>query len=448
MYLSHYNLQQKPFQISTDPEFLWMGEKHKEALAILKYGILDNRGFILLTGDVGTGKTTLIYALVNSLGDNTVVAMIPDPNLELFDFLKYIADSLNMDQRFKSKGEFLIKFRKFLIDNFNNGRKVLLILDEAQRLNHELLDEVRVLSNIEAQNTKLLNIFFVGQDEFNDILLENKNRALRQRITINYTIDPLTKSETDAYVRYRLKTAGSQETLFDIDALREIHLFSKGYPRLVNIICDHALLTGYVRGIRQITSDIVAECALELKIQPSQNKEAQSEVNENQHSMVGHSTGKAVLQPGVSFHTMEPGGNPSLEMNFAYNGIMAQLIDLVKNLSEDRQKKILKILKKWASVDKRAFKRKPCLVPIDYSSADRAFRDFVQNLSVGGVFIETRESFSDGQTVTLTLNIPNSHNHFKMSGEIVRAEPLGIAVKFHKVTRYQAEMVKFIVDKL
>ncbi|MBW1867104.1 MAG: AAA family ATPase [Deltaproteobacteria bacterium] len=203
MYLSHYSLNRKPFQISTDPEFLWMGEKYKEALAVLKYGILDNRGFLLLTGDVGTGKTTLVHGLVNSLRANTLVAMVPDPDLELFDFLQYIAVSLDMNQSFKSKGEFLIKFRKFLIDNYKNDRKVLLVIDEAQRLNHEQLDEIRVLSNIEAQNTKLLNIFFVGQDEFNDILLENKNRALRQRITINYNIDPLTKSESAAYVRYR-----------------------------------------------------------------------------------------------------------------------------------------------------------------------------------------------------------------------------------------------------
>ena len=448
MYLSHNNLKRKPFQISTDPEFLWMGEKHKEALAILKYGILDNRGFLLLTGDVGTGKTTLIHALVNSLGENTLVAMLPDPDLELFDFLRYIANSLNMDQSFQSKGEFLIKFRRFLIDKYKNGKKVLLIIDEAQRLNHEQLDEIRVLSNIEAQNTKLLNIFFVGQDEFNDILLENKNRALRQRITINYNIDPLTNSETEAYVRYRLKTAGSRESFFDIDAFHEIHLFSKGYPRLVNIICDHAMLTGYVRGIRQITSDIIEECALELQIQPSQNQKAQSEVKEKQSPKVGHSMGTAVLQPDFSEQAMEPAINASLTLNSDHSGTMGQLLALIENLSEDKQTELLSILKKWESEDKREFKRKSCLVPIDYSSSDRAFRDFVQNLSIGGVFIETRESFSVGQAITLLLNMPDSQDHFKVSGEIVRAEPLGIAVKFKKVTRYQAEMVKFITDRL
>ena len=449
MYLSHYNLKRKPFQISTDPEFLWMGEKHKEALAVLKYGILDNRGFLLLTGDVGTGKTTLVHALINSLGKNTLAAMIPDPDLELFDFLKYIAVSFKMDQSFRSKGEFLIEFRKFLIEMHSNGRKVLLIIDEAQRLDHEQLDEVRVLSNIEAQNTKLLNIFFVGQDEFNDILLENKNRALRQRITINYNIDPLTESEAGAYVRYRMKTAGSRESVFDAGSLREIHLFSKGYPRLINIICDHALLTGYVRGIRQITSDIVAECALELKIQPSQGEQEKPAVKENQASGVEHGDNSpALLQPDSPGRIMETENGSGPEMKSGHGGTIGQLLDLIKNLSEDKQKRLLSILKKWESEEKREFKRKSCLVPIDYSSADRAFRDFIQNLSVGGVFIETRESFSVGQTVTLTLNMPDSQDHFKVSGEIVRAEPLGIAVKFKKVTRYQAEMVKFITDRL
>ena len=448
MYLSHFQLKRKPFQISTDPEFLWMGEKHKEALAILKYGILDNRGFLLLTGDVGTGKTTLIHALMNSFGENTRVAMVPDPDLELFDFLKYIAVSLNMDPHFKSKGEFLIKFRKFLIDNHKNGTKVLLIIDEAQRLNHEQLDEIRVLSNIETQDTKLLNIFFVGQDDFNDILLENKNRALRQRITINYNVNPLSESETGAYVRYRLKTAGSQSPVFDVDSFHEIHLFSKGYPRLINIICDHALLTGYVKGVRQITSDIISECALELKIQPSKAKKAQLEVNENSAPAFENTDSLVVPQPHFSVQTVASESNAGLEMNSNHNRIVGQLIDLIRNLSEDKQKKLLAILKNWVSEEKRAFKRKSCLTPIDYSSADRVFRDFVQNLSLGGIFIETRESFSDGEIVTLTMNIPNSQHQFKISGEIVRAEPLGIAVKFKKVTRYQAEIVKFIVDKL
>lgn len=266
MYLSFYKLKAKPFQISADPEFLWLGEKHKEAFATLKYGIMDSKGFLLLTGDVGTGKTTLINALVSSLGDNITVATIPDPDLEKLDFFNFIANAFKIKKNFDSKGSFLVYFDRFLHTAFKKNKKVLLIIDEAQRLNHKLLEEIRLLSNIERQDTKLINIFFVGQNEFNDILLENRNRALRQRITLNYNIDPLTESETEEYIRHRLKVAGSERKIFSSDAMREIFYFSKGYPRLINILCDHALLTGYVVEKNKIKSAIIKECAKELRI--------------------------------------------------------------------------------------------------------------------------------------------------------------------------------------
>lgn len=267
MYLSFYNLKGKPFQISTDPRFLWLGEKHKEALATLRYGILDNKGFLLLTGDVGTGKTTLINALLNLIGDETVVATVPDPNLEKLDFFNYIAHAFNLDREFTSKGSFLVHFSQFLHDTYHQGKKTLLIIDEAQRIPQELLEEIRLLSNFERHDTKLLNIFFVGQNEFNTILLMEENRAVRQRITVNYNIEPLTKAETKEYIRHRLKTAGSTKQLFDDKALQEIYVFSQGYPRLINIICDRALLTGYVEEAKTISAKIVKECASELQIQ-------------------------------------------------------------------------------------------------------------------------------------------------------------------------------------
>ena len=151
----------KPFQISSDPKYLWLGEKHQEALAVLKYGIMDNRGFLLLTGDVGTGKTTLINALINSLGDNIISAIIPDPGLELIDFLNYIANAFKLNKTCLSKGEFLAEFQTFLHNSHCDNKKVLLIIDEAQRLNPEILEEIRLLSNIEREDEKLLNIFFV-----------------------------------------------------------------------------------------------------------------------------------------------------------------------------------------------------------------------------------------------------------------------------------------------
>ncbi|BBO77679.1 hypothetical protein DSCW_50960 [Desulfosarcina widdelii] len=266
MYLDFYQLQLKPFQISTDPRFLWLGEKHEEALAVLKYAIRDNSGFLLLTGDVGTGKTTLLNALIHDLDDDVRVALVTDPGLAKLDFFNYVADAFNLDRTFRSKGQFLIFMKKYLLELQNYNKQALLIIDESQNLTQSMLEEVRLLSNIETATTKLINIFFVGQIEFNDIILRPRNRAIRQRITVSYDISKLNESEIGDYIRYRLKVAGSREPIFTPDAMNEIYQFSKGYPRLINIICNQALLTGYVREKRQIGSAIVAECATELKI--------------------------------------------------------------------------------------------------------------------------------------------------------------------------------------
>ncbi|MEJ2220876.1 MAG: AAA family ATPase [Desulfobacterales bacterium] len=155
MYQSFYNLKVKPFQITTDPKFLWLGEKHKEALATLKYGILENKGFLLLTGDVGTGKTVLIHGLMKIIDVSAIVATIPDPGLSSIDFFNFLSEEFKMNRRFDSKGAFLIHLKHFLHKASATDKKVLLIVDEAQRLNHELLEQIRLLSNIELDNRKL-----------------------------------------------------------------------------------------------------------------------------------------------------------------------------------------------------------------------------------------------------------------------------------------------------
>lgn len=272
MYLSHYDFTEKPFQITTDPKFIWLGEKHLEALSTLKYGITENKGFLLLTGDVGTGKTILINCLVTKLDIEATIATIPDPDLEILDFFNSLADSFKMNKKFESKGDFLVHLKAFLLKAHTENKNVLLIIDEAQRLNHKLLEEIRLLSNIELYNKKLINIFFVGQNEFNDILMQEQNRAVRQRIALRYNIDPLTKSETGAFIKHRLEVAGAKGNVFSAGAIHEIHLFSSGYPRLINVICDHALLTGYTKGIKKVHSKIIRECAQELKIPGKESK--------------------------------------------------------------------------------------------------------------------------------------------------------------------------------
>ncbi len=266
MYTSFYKLHSKPFQISSDPEFLWFGEKHKEALATLRYGILDNKGFLLLTGDVGTGKTSLINALLQNLGKDIVSVSVPDPSLEKMDFFNYIAGAFDFGKEFSTKGTFLAHFRQFLLETNENQKKVLLIIDEAQLLTQEMLEEIRLLSNIEKTDSKLINIFFVGQNEFNEILNKTQNRAVRQRLTLNYNLDPLTPDETGEYIQHRLKVAGTTDPIFDPSAVQEVFMYSGGFPRRINIICDHCLLSGFVRDEKTINAQIVRECAKELKI--------------------------------------------------------------------------------------------------------------------------------------------------------------------------------------
>jgi len=297
MYLSFYRLKHKPFQINTDPKFLWMGEKHEEALATLKYGVLDNKGFLLLTGDVGTGKTTLIHALLNSLDSETYVAFVRDPALEPLDFFQYVAYAFGMkSDTISSKGGFLIQFERFLLEAYDKRRKVVLIIDEAQRISQNLLEEVRLLSNLERQESKLLNIFFIGQNEFNDILRKPENRAIRQRITVHYNIQPLTRDEIARYINHRLEVASAGQSkdffaplqkskngalvrqsfriplpksptqIFSADAVDEVFAFSGGYPRPINIICDRAMLTSFVEGAKVVLGRHVKECVKEMEI--------------------------------------------------------------------------------------------------------------------------------------------------------------------------------------
>ena len=266
MYLDHFGLNAKPFQITTDPKFLWLGEKHKEALATLRYGIEDNRGFLLLTGEVGTGKTILINRLISLLNIDTVVATLPDPDLDNMDFYNLLADGFNMSRSFVSKGAFLLQLRDFLHQSYADKKQVLLIIDESQRLNHRLMEDIRVLSNIELHDRKLINIFFVGQQEFNNILMTPQNRALAQRITVRYHIEALDQKETGDYILHRLKVAGCKTQIFKKHAIDEVFRFSGGIPRLINIVCDHAMLTAYGKNLKQIDAGIVDECAEELRI--------------------------------------------------------------------------------------------------------------------------------------------------------------------------------------
>lgn len=266
MYLSHFNLQEKPFKVSTDPRFLWLGKKQKEALESVRYGILYGDGYVVLTGDVGTGKTTLAIALVNELSDQLVVARIPYPDVDILDFLKLISTAYGIDSDFSSKASFRDRFESFLRGCLSTGKKAVLVVDEAQKLGQEHLGELMQLSSFEEKGVGLLNIVFVGQNEFNDILLKESNRASRQRTAINYHLTPLTRTETEEYIDHRLKVANGQKEIFTSEAIDEVFLQSRGIPRLINIVCDLALLMTYLEGERCVRPDAVKQGMERLRL--------------------------------------------------------------------------------------------------------------------------------------------------------------------------------------
>ena len=210
---------------------------------------------------MGTGKTTLINALLESIEEDTLVANITDPALNLIEFFNFVALSFNIPKKFDSKIDFIVYFSQFLKKVYSENRSVLLIIDEVHSLSKEVLEHIRLLSNIELPEEKLINIFFVGQNEIQQTLALPECRALRQRISLVYQIEPLSENETLAYIKHRLKVAGTEKSIFTQNAVREIYHFSKGYPRLINTICDHALLTGYARSFKKITPDFITECA-------------------------------------------------------------------------------------------------------------------------------------------------------------------------------------------
>jgi general secretion pathway protein A len=332
MYLRYYKLQYMPFQISPDPRFLWLGEKHKEALAVLKYGVLNNQGFVLLTGDVGTGKTTLINALVRDLGANTFLINIEDPRLDKLDFFKLVAHSLGLEFRLRTKFDFLVSFKDFLNRAHESKKNVLMIVDEAQKLSLDSLEEIRLLSNIERQDTKLLNVFFIGQDEFNDTLMRPECRALRQRITIVHHIESLNEKEMVQYVKYRLNVAGTQREIFTNKAFKAIFAFSKGYPRLINIICDRALLTGYSENLQTIGYKIIRECTRDLSLPGEMKQKTSRETAKRARSSLGAMTKAAILVGLVLFLALSGyvtgsifSGNPGFSLRKYYTTLFGAI---------------------------------------------------------------------------------------------------------------------------
>jgi general secretion pathway protein A len=266
MYTKYYGLREKPFEISPDPKFLYLSENHKEALAHLIYAVTEGRGFTVITGEVGTGKTTLAQTLLSRLDGSVQTAYLFNPTLKTDDFIQYILKDLGVQLYGRTKGDYLHKLHQYLLNAYQLNVKVILIIDEAQTLNPRLLEEVRLLTNLETSKKKLLQVILLGQPEFNRILDDPRFRQLNQRVSLRYHIQPLNKKETEEYIENRLIRAGaSNPHFFSPRALKTIYRYSKGIPRLINTLCDHALLIGYANDQKEIGPSVIREAKRDLK---------------------------------------------------------------------------------------------------------------------------------------------------------------------------------------
>jgi general secretion pathway protein A len=267
MYLSFFGLAEKPFAITPDPRYLYLSERHAEALAHLLYGINESGGFIQLTGEVGTGKTTVVRTLLSRVPHHADVAVILNPRVTPVEFLLTICEELGLaiaDADRDSVKQMVDALNRRLLSAHAEGRRIIVLVDEAQNLSIEVLEQVRLLTNLETPTQKLLQIILIGQPELRELLDRTDLRQLAQRITGRYHLQPLSREETKGYVRHRLRVAGATEEIFTPGALVELHRLSLGVPRVINVACDRALLGAYTQETKRITASLVRQAAGEV----------------------------------------------------------------------------------------------------------------------------------------------------------------------------------------
>jgi general secretion pathway protein A len=269
MYKRFYNLQRNPFEITPDPSFLFPTTRHNEALASLYYSVTAHRGFVVLTGEVGTGKTLILRSLLGLLQRRDVAfALIFNPTLSPLEFIRYIARDFGLPVGDKGKDELIHILNDFLLQRHQKGLTTILVVDEAHHLSLEVLEEIRLLTNLETSQQKLLQIILAGQPELDPKLDSHELRQLKQRIALRCHLDPLVLNETREYIRRRLQIAGATGAvqIFSGPAIEAVFTHSRGIPRLINTICENALLAGYAKHAATITSEIIDEVAQELRL--------------------------------------------------------------------------------------------------------------------------------------------------------------------------------------
>jgi len=267
MYPAHFGLHENPFATDSDPKYLWLGEKRKEALATMLHRILSGDGVQVVIGNSGTGKTTLANAVLDELGERVLAAVVPCPEYKSIDFLKLIERAYGISGTPQTQDSFFSRFSEFLHRSFSSGGKVVLIVDDAHRLNASCLKELSELSRVEENGTRLLRLVFFGENRFLDLLNEESNPGPSESVIYSYALDPLTKDETAQYIRHHLQVAQCEGELFAPDAIEEIFLYSQGVPHLINKACDAALSRAFYLGEQQVLPDTVKDA---LKLMPAE----------------------------------------------------------------------------------------------------------------------------------------------------------------------------------
>src|SRR5262247_2155086 len=311
LYQAHFGLSQAPFNITPDPTFLYLTVSHREGLAQLSYGIRARKGFVVLTGEVGTGKTTLIHALLNDLNGSAQTALIFSTIVSPADLLRSVCEEFGLvepKRPLQDIHDYLVSLNEFLLESYRKGENCALIIDEAQNLSAEVLESIRLLSNFETSKDKLLQILLVGQPELAVRLNSPDLRQLKQRVMLRHQLRALTLQECCEYVSNRLKVAGGELSIFTANALESIHSYSAGIPRIVNVLCDNALLSGYALGRKEIDTGIIREVAEDLSI--TTNPEARLRPI---HQVVNNTNGNGSAQPAEVASVEAQLGIPRLE---------------------------------------------------------------------------------------------------------------------------------------
>ena len=267
MYRHFFGINDPPFGTCSDPRFLYLTPQSQEVLSCLQYGVAARKGFVVMTGEVGTGKTTLLNSALNSFaGQRMSTAFVFNPRLNALDFLEFVLADFGIPSNTRTKSGMLLQLNRWLIERFRNGELCAIVIDDAQNLSWELLEEIRLLTNLEIASEKLLQIVLSGQPELEEKLRNPIVRQLRQRISLWCKTRPLTSEEAIAYIARRLEVAGASQPVFLPDAMQLVHRYSKGIPRLINLICEHALVSAYVEEIKPVPARIVESVSVELEL--------------------------------------------------------------------------------------------------------------------------------------------------------------------------------------